>query len=108
MWSTPWGEHAQVLITNCFINLTRLQGSLCGDIVSRLLPPPSHRPVRNFPDRAASALLGIGLFAARTVHNQVRDRPADCRGQVRSLHEGVFSRLLAHDGFGASLSVAFP
>jgi hypothetical protein len=23
-------------------------------------------------------LLGIGIFAARTVHDQVRDRPADC------------------------------
>jgi hypothetical protein len=78
VWSIPWGEQAQVLITNCFMNLKRLPGSLCRDIVSRLLPSPDQTPTRNFPDRAAASLLGIGIFAARTVHDQVRDRPADC------------------------------
>ena len=95
VWSTPWGEQAQVLITNCFINLKRLPGSLCCDIVSRLLPPPNQPPTRNFPDRAAAALLGIGLLAARTVQDQVRDRPADCGAKsVRSVSERVFIRLL--------------
>ena len=95
VWSTPWGEQAQVLITNCSINLTRVPGRLCGDIVSRLLPPPNHRPGRNVADKSRSASLGIGRGSARTVHDQVRDRPGECGAKsVRSVSERVFIRLL--------------
>ena len=98
---------ARVLTTNLFINLRRLPTAHCKNMLHHL--QSGQEPVRrNFPDRAASALLGISHRRARRVHDAVRDNNWNPSLEEESVEAEGFSATVSSDNNIAAFSSFAP
>ena len=67
----------KVILTNLFLNVSRLPSALTKTLLEALLPKGARSPIRNFPDRVIQMLTGVSQSRGRRTHDQVRDNGWD-------------------------------